>query len=68
MKWETIDKAPKDGICILLYYHHSQYGPDVICEGWWFSSPKGIDDGWETSFGFIGEPTHFCYISFDGII
>ena len=24
-----------------------------------FSSPKEIDDGWETIIGFIGEPTHW---------
>lgn len=29
-------------------------------EGWWFSSSKEIDDGWETPLGSIGEPTHWA--------
>jgi hypothetical protein len=56
-EWQPIDTAPKkwnDEICILLFI--PDYG---VIEGWYFSSPKQIDDGWETIVGFIGDPTYW---------
>lgn len=59
---KPIETAPKD-ITILLRFEampmYSITEPTWI-EGWWFSSPKEIDDGWETYFGFVGEPTHWA--------
>lgn len=49
--WRPIETAPRDRQ-ILLYIP----GKGAI-EGWWFSSPKEIDDGWETIVGFWGDPT-----------
>lgn len=59
MDWQTIDTAPKDGTEILLYY--DQEGFMGCVQGWWFSSPKEINDGWEFEWGFIGDPgpTHW---------
>ena len=51
-----IASAPQDGTPILLYFGGEYEG---WIEGWWFSSPKQIDDGWETIIGSIGEPTHW---------
>jgi hypothetical protein len=59
MRWRPIATAPKDGIAILLWYpDRESFNPGAI-EGWYFSSPKEIDDGWETIIGTIGEPTHW---------
>jgi hypothetical protein len=57
-----ISTAPKDGTLILLYFAETaaSLGP-LCCTGWWFKSPKEVDDGWETPFGSIGEPTHWSY-------
>ena len=53
-KWQLIETAPKDEESILLYY------PDVgVVEGYYFSSPKQLDDGWFTIFGAFGEPTRW---------
>ncbi len=53
---EGMEGAPLDGTSILLGFAESSLGPCWI-EGWWFSSPKEIDDGWETVAGFIGDPS-----------
>lgn len=59
-EWRAIDSAPRDEERILLFYPEVEGVPcDGIIEGWYFSSPKGLDDGWETIIGFIGEPTHW---------
>ena len=55
MTWQPIATAPKDGTAVLLYIAEE----DAVIEGWWFSSPKQIDDGWETVIGFWGEPTYW---------
>jgi hypothetical protein len=54
--WQPMATAPKDGTIILLRYADDQPNPGAI-EGWWFSSPKQNDDGWETIVGTIGEPS-----------
>ena len=54
-EWQPIETAPDDGYPVLLWY--ANY--DGMIQGWWFSSPKGIDDGWETIIGTIGNPTHW---------
>lgn len=69
--WNAIDSAPKDGTEILLWYParrapgRSSPGLDDggAIQGWWFSSPKEIDDGWETVIGFVGEPTHWAELT-----
>ena len=53
-EWQPIETAPKDETSLLLFLP----GKGII-EGWYFSSPKEIDDGWETIIGSIGEPTHW---------
>lgn len=53
--WRPIETAPKNGDMVLLYYVDGAVGCIAI-SGWWFSSPKQIDDGWETAIGFIGDP------------
>lgn len=67
--WIPIAEIPenmKDGTCILLWFSalntHKSIG-DVVIEGWWFKSPKEIDDGWETPMGSIGEPSFFAYLN-----
>lgn len=69
INWIEIKDLPenmKDGTCLLLWFNTpntpSHIG-DVVIEGWWFSSPKEIDDGWETPMGFIGEPSFFAYLN-----
>lgn len=58
MSWEPIGTAKKNDEPILLFI------PDIgQIEGWYFSSSKQIDDGWETVLGFIGEPTHWMPLS-----
>lgn len=57
-KWRPIETAPKDGTPVLLFFPAGPHHGGAI-EGWWFSSPKEIDDGWETIIGTIGEPTHW---------
>lgn len=57
-EWRTIDSAPKDGTEVLLYTTAFS-GEWIIVQGAYFSSPKEIDNGWETQFGFHGEPTHW---------
>ena len=63
MTWQPIETAPRDETPVLLFYAPSEtYGRPAsggIIEGWYFSSPKQIDDGWETIVGSIGEPTHW---------
>lgn len=56
--WRTIESATKDETPRLLYFPAKG-----AIEGWWFASPKEIDDGWETVIGFIGEPTHWMPMS-----
>jgi hypothetical protein len=66
-QWQTIDSAPKDGTELLLHFSPDRTpgrdGPGIdeggVIQGWWFSSPKEIDDGWETIIGFVGDPTHW---------
>lgn len=59
-EWQSIETAPKDGTVLLLYYPPVGGAPfDGWIEGWWFSSPKKIDDGWETIIGTVGEPTYW---------
>ena len=55
---QDISTAPKDGTEVLLYFDAQGHKNDVTgwIEGWWFSSPKESDDGWETIIGFIGKP------------
>lgn len=57
-EWRPIETAKRDGTHVLLYTT-SFNGEWLTIEGWYFSSPKEIDDGWETEFGFHGEPTHW---------
>lgn len=59
--WRDIDTAARDGTRYLLFYPKDpvDYDQNIVVEGWYFTSPKRIDDGWETCCGFIGEPTHF---------
>jgi hypothetical protein len=69
--WEPIASAKKDGTPYLLWFPVSTL-PEAIAvsvddvglaiDGWYFASPKAIDDGWTTAFGSIGEPTHFAEI------
>jgi hypothetical protein len=63
--WRPIAEARKDGTSYLLWYD----GPADVAvsgaiQGWWFSSPKGTDDGWETTIGFVGEPSMFAEVNF----
>lgn len=68
--WLPIDEAEKDGRTLLLWFPKStlptELGEHVdaglAIDGWYFTSPKGIDDGWKTTFGSIGKPTHFARI------
>lgn len=57
---QPIDSAPKDRN-ILLRFPGNPFTDAVSepfwIEGYWFSSPKEIDDGWETEMGSLGEPT-----------
>lgn len=66
--WQPIETAPKDEEqqILLLFETCSPYGygDSFVINGWWFSSPKGIDDGWETPLGFIGTPTHWAPVRF----
>jgi hypothetical protein len=55
VNWKPMLNAPKDGKDILLRFDNWG-GSSVVVQGCWFSSPKEIDDGWETPFGSIGEP------------
>lgn len=55
-QWQDISTAPKDGTDLLLKYDESAIGGPVRIIGWYFSSPKQIDDGWETDIGSIGTP------------
>lgn len=57
--WQTMDGAPLDGSGVLLYFEHLK----LVISGSYFSSPKEIDDGWETGIGFIGDPTHWAEIN-----
>ena len=62
MKWQPIATAPRDETSVLLYFSCNGIGEcqfHGVIEGWYFSSPKEIDDGWETIIGSIGEPTHW---------
>ena len=62
MKWQPIATAPRDETSVLLFYPANPVGDfsmGGVIEGWYFSSPKEIDDGWETIVGSIGEPTHW---------
>lgn len=60
---QPIWSAPKNGDVILLAFPPDPERPIMRnggwIEGWYHSSPKGLDDGWETVVGFIGEPTHW---------
>lgn len=66
--WETIENAKRDGTVYLLWFPRSTLPREISdsvdvglsIDGWYFSSPKEIDDGWQTAFGSIGEPTHFA--------
>jgi hypothetical protein len=51
-----IASAPRENETSVLLYYPNHHG---WIEGWWFSSPKEIDDGWDTIIGSIGEPTHW---------
>jgi hypothetical protein len=57
-EWRPIETAPRDGTEVLLYTTAFN-GEWIVVQGAYFSSPKQIDDGWETAFGFHGEPTHW---------
>lgn len=64
--WTPIDQLPealKDGRPLLLHLPPGKNFDGGAIEGWWFSSPKEIDDGWETIVGGLGEPTHFAEIN-----
>lgn len=69
--WKKIAEARKDGVLYLLWFPRSTLPPAIASTvdaglavyGWYFSSPKGTDNGWETPFGSIGEPTHFAGLS-----
>ena len=69
--WQPIGAAKLDGTTYLLWIPEDRLPPNIqsfvsdgFCiEGWFFSSGKVIDDGWETPIGFIGEPTHFADIN-----
>lgn len=70
MDWKPIETAPKDCDVLLWYEDDRPVGRDGpglerggAIQGWWFSSPKEIDDGWETVIGFIGEPTHWTELN-----
>ena len=60
-EWEEISKAPK--ATELLLFFPRQDGEHIIINGWWHDDggeePYLSDSGWETSIGFIGEPSHF---------
>lgn len=68
--WKPIAEARRDGTPYLLWYPASTLPDDLrksadaglAIDGWYFSSPKGMDDGWETVIGSIGEPSHFAKI------
>src|SRR3989304_5829838 len=60
-EWQPIETAPRDGTEILLATTLFD-GEPVIVSGWWFSSPKEIDDGWETPVGFHGDPPHWRHL------
>jgi hypothetical protein len=53
------DRIKKNRIVVLLWFRET----DVLnfscgaIEGWWF------ENGWETSIGSIGEPSHFAYLN-----
>ncbi len=74
-EWRPIYSAPTDGTEVLLWYppdrRPGSSGPGLesggAIQGWWFSSPKQIDDGWETVIGFIGDPTHWADLPEDPI-
>lgn len=56
--WQPIDTAPRDETIVLLFYPTAEPdGSECIIEGVYFSSPKEIDDAWETRFGSIGDPS-----------
>ena len=64
VNWRPISEARRNGTEYLLWFPE-----DVLkgrnagaITGWYFSSPKKIDDGWETIIGSIGEPTMFAEI------
>jgi hypothetical protein len=66
MSWQPIETAPIETELLLWYppeREPGRSGPGLdhggAIQGWWFSSAKEIDDGWETVIGFIGEPTHW---------
>jgi hypothetical protein len=50
--WQPLDTAPRNGKYILLFIPN--YG---VIQGFYFTSPKQFEDGWETIVGSIGEPT-----------
>lgn len=64
INWQPIADAKRDGTEYLLWYPADilRGRNEGAITGWWFSSPKEIDDGWETIIGSIGEPTHFAEI------
>lgn len=64
--WMLVERAPRDGRHVLLLF-----APDEkrfileeggAIEGWYFSSPKEIDDGWETYLGSIGDPVAWAQL------
>ena len=62
-RWQPIESAPKDGTAVLLHYTTSPFGGVAyLIEGAWHqvhTEPDELFDGWETPFGFVGEPTHW---------
>jgi hypothetical protein len=70
-EWQLIKTVPKDGRSVLLFTPPSSaltdapyYSTGGMWVGYWFSSPKEIDDGWQEptfggSPGDAWEPTHW---------
>lgn len=58
---QDITTAPKDGTEIVAYIKNGAPIGGEPFEGWisawWFENPEPEKEGWETPFGFIGDPT-----------
>lgn len=62
--WRPSDTAPRDGTELLPQYDKSAISDGAVrIIGRYFTSPKQIDDGWETDLGSIGMPVAWMSVS-----